>query len=208
MSRALTSGMQTAIAAQVVIPVLFCEFDFDGGTLRFWTGYGSYSWGGNTWLGSGNVIGTSAIKEVADNSAQGTSFTLNGVPSALISTALTEPYQGRAAKLWLGAFNTGGSLIADPYQIFAGRMDTMTIADVGDTASITLTAENRLIDLNRSRERRYTPEDQAIDYASDTGLRYIAALQNAQIVWGAASSTVAGSGAVVGGTDGGGDGPI
>lgn len=195
MSRALSTDMAAAVIAPVVTPILLCQFDFDGGTVRFWTGIGTLTWGGLDFIGSGNLIGFGAIKEVADNSAQGTSFTLNGIPSALLATALTESYQGRAAQLWLGAFSSGGGLIADPYLIFGGRMDVMSISDGGDTGSITLTAENRLIDLNRSRERRYTPEDLAIEFPADNSLRFVAALQNAQIVWGAASSTVGGSGA-------------
>lgn len=205
MSRALTSGMVTAVTAPVVNPVMLCEFAFDGGIVRFWTGYGTLTWSGSDFTGSGNLIGVSAIKEVADNSAQGASFTLNGIPSSLISTALTESYQGRSAKLWLGAMDSSGALIADPYLIFGGRMDVMSISDSGETGSITLTAENRLIDLNRSRERRYTPEDLAIEFPADNSLRFVAALQNAQIIWGAAGSTVAGSGEPVNSGNGGGE---
>jgi hypothetical protein len=47
-----------------------------------------------------------------------------------------------------------------------------------------LTAESRLIDLERSRERRYTSEDQKIDYPNDKGLEFIADLQDKEIVWG------------------------
>ena len=63
-------------------------------------------------------------------------------------------------------------------------MDTMGIEDTGDTANISLTAESRLIDLERSRERRYTSEDQKIDYPNDKGLEFIADLQDKEIVWG------------------------
>lgn len=206
MSRDLTSGMVSAVAAKVVMPIMLAEFGFDGGTVRFWTGYGTLTWGGNAFAGSGNLIGISAIREVSDNSAQGTSFTLNGIPSSLLSTALSESYQGRPCKIWIGAIDSSGATIADPYLIFGGRMDTMTITDGGETGSIGLSAENRLIDMNRSRERRYTPEDLAIEFPADNSLRFVAALQSAQIVWGAGASTVAGSGAPVdSGNNGGGE---
>lgn len=195
MSRALTSGMQTAVAATVVRPALFAALEFDSGTVRMWTGLGSIVWDGNTYLGAGNMCGVAPIQEVADNSAQGTSFTLNGIPSSLLSLALTESYQGRSAKLWLAAFDASNAIIADPYLIFGGRMDTMTIDDGGETGSITLTAENQLIDLNRSRERRYTDQDQKIDYPTDRGLEYIAGLQDKQIVWGSGTNTSAAGGA-------------
>ena len=63
-------------------------------------------------------------------------------------------------------------------------MDLMSIDDSGDTANINVTAESRLIDLDRTRERRYTSEDQKIDFPNDKGLEFIADLQDKEIVWG------------------------
>ena len=74
--------------------------------------------------------------------------------------------------------------MADPYAIFQGQMDLMTISDGGDTATIKLTAESRLIDLDRSRERRFTSEDQKIEFPDDKGLEYVDDLQDKEIVWG------------------------
>ena len=47
-----------------------------------------------------------------------------------------------------------------------------------------MTAESKLIDLERSRARRYTSEDQKIDYPDDKGLDFIADLQDKAVVWG------------------------
>ena len=79
---------------------------------------------------------------------------------------------------------SNGSVVSDPYAIFKGQMDTMSISDSGETAIITVRAESRLIDLDRSRERRYTSEDLKIDFPDDKGLEYIDDLQDKQITWG------------------------
>ena len=63
-------------------------------------------------------------------------------------------------------------------------MDVMTIEDAGATATINVSAESRLIDLDRSRTRRFTSEDQKIDYPNDKGLEMVASLQDKQITWG------------------------
>jgi hypothetical protein len=63
-------------------------------------------------------------------------------------------------------------------------MDVMTIEDAGATANINVTAESRLIDLDRSRARRFTSEDQKIDYPDDKGLEMVASLQDTVIIWG------------------------
>ena len=63
-------------------------------------------------------------------------------------------------------------------------MDVMTVDDDGATAQISITAESKLIDLERSRARRYTSEDQKIDFPNDKGLEFITGLQDKTIVWG------------------------
>ncbi len=197
MSRGLTSGLATAVTSRVVHPILLVALSFDSGVVRMWSGIGNLVWSGDTYLGAGNFGRVQPFKEVVDGSAQGTAFTLNGIPSSLLALALNENYQGRPAKLWLAALDSSNAIIADPYLIFGGRMDTMTISDDGNTGSITMTAENRLIDLNRSRERRFTDQDQKIDYPTDRGLEYVVGLQDKQVVWGAGTNSAAGGGEYV-----------
>lgn len=75
-------------------------------------------------------------------------------------------------------------LLGDPILLFDGRLDTGTIEDGGDRSAIILSYESRLIDLERARERRYTDEDQRIDYPEDAGFAYVAALQDQVFTWG------------------------
>ena len=63
-------------------------------------------------------------------------------------------------------------------------MDTMVIADEAETASLSITLENRLVDFERARVRRYTSEDQKIDFPNDKGLEFVADLQEKEILWG------------------------
>lgn len=188
MARSLTADFKNHIAGVAVTPILLFYADFPSGAVRVWSGYGNLSWRGNTYTGVGNFGGVDRVDESSDQSAKGIVFSLSGIPSSLISVALADAYQGRTCTLWLGALDSTGAVIADPYQFFSGRMDVMEIEDGGDTAIIRLTGENRLIDLNRPRARRYTHEDQQIDYAGDLGLEYVAGLQDKKIYWGVAGA--------------------
>ena len=78
----------------------------------------------------------------------------------------------------------GESLIADPFLCFAGRLDVPDMVIGGERMTIAVAYESRLIDLDRARERRYTSEDQKIDYPDDLGFDFVPALQDMQIVWG------------------------
>jgi hypothetical protein len=112
-------------------------------------------------------------------------FSLSGIPSEMISISLSQVEHNRPATVWLGALDLStGALIADPYQLFTGFTDVPTIEEGGDTSTITLTAENKLIDLDRARTRRYTTEDQQIDDPTDLGFEFVPSLQDATVVWG------------------------
>ena len=74
--------------------------------------------------------------------------------------------------------------MADPYAIFSGSIDILTINENADAHSISVQLESRLITLERSKTRRFTKEDQQIDFPDDLGLNNIAKLQDKQIEWG------------------------
>jgi hypothetical protein len=79
--------------------------------------------------------------------------------------------------------NGSGSVIGAT-TVFEGRMDQMQVRKAGDTCEIRISLESNLIDLNRSRERRYTHEDQQSDYSGDKGFEYVVSLQNKRVTWG------------------------
>jgi hypothetical protein len=192
MARDLTASMISATTANVVAAALLFKAEFDSGDLCAWTGYGDLTFGGDTYQGVGDLGGVDNVEETMDIRANGATVTLSGIPSSLLAIALAEPYQGRPATLYLAALNlTTGALIADPYPILSGRMDVMSIEEGADTATISLTVENNLIELTRSKERRYTHEDQQIDFPGDLGLEYVAGIQEKPLNWGVSSPAAA-----------------
>lgn len=184
MARDLTAGFITEISAQQLQAALLAAFEFDSGTTRVWSGYGNVTWDGNTYTGVGDLGSVENITESEEIKANGTSVTLTGVPSAAVSLALLEDYQGRPAHIWFAVMDTAGVIIDDPYEVFSGRMDVMELVDDGDNATLGISLESDLIDLQKSRERRYTPEDQKIEYPDDLGLDFVAFIQDAEITWG------------------------
>ena len=184
MSRSLTTAFNNEIISSELSPFWAVSLAFEDGTFYSWTGYGNLTFGGNTYIGSGDIMNISGVQESSEIKANGVQIALSGLPTELISAALTDPYQGRTAKIFFGTLDSSGNVIADPYMMFRGSMDLMTIEDSGETATILVTAESRLIDLDRARERRFTSEDQKIDYPNDKGLEFITSLQEKSIVWG------------------------
>ena len=184
MSRVLSNAMKEMAVAKVVRPIFLVHMVFDSSQLNIWSGIGDLSFDSVTYTGLGDLLSISEIKETSDISATGISVSLSGVKTSLIAVAKDQDYQGRELTVRLGAFNESGSLIADPVIIFSGFMDTMTIAEAGAYSSITIAVENKLVAFERAKVRRYTAEDQKIEYPADKGFEFVTSIVQKEIFWG------------------------
>lgn len=184
MTRTVETAMDTQISADSFAPILLIEGRFASGVVRIWNGYDPIPWDGKTWQGKGDLIGFSGVEETQEIEARSASVILTGIKSSLISLALDKSeYRGKPIKVWFGAVS-GGSIVVDPIVIFNGRMDTATIQDEGETATIEMKCESVLASLTRSKVRRYTDEDQKRTYPSDKFFEFVTAIQDTAITWG------------------------
>ena len=207
MSRSLDPTTVDNINKDVVRPFNAIEFKFDGdNVLRLWTGIGTLTLDdGTEWVGSGALLSISDIEETSEMSVRGATVSLSGIPSEVISLALSEPYQGRVCNIYFGTFTEEGSLLKEDSdfillqdgskilvdigskgfnEIFSGYMDQMNIEESADTATIEVTVENKLVDLERARVARYTSGYQKSIYPNDLGLDFVESLQDKQLPWG------------------------
>lgn len=190
MTRSLSTEVQSVVASTEVRPFLIFEGEFwdaVGGTpdyVRAWSGLGDLSWDSKTWIGTGTLISITDVKETQDNSANGITVTLNGVPSDLISLALQSIRQGKIGTVWLGFMNESNTIVDSPILLFQGRLDIPSIDEDGENCAISITYESRLIDLKRPREARYTDQYQQDTYPGDLGCNFVASIQEINLVWG------------------------
>jgi hypothetical protein len=182
--RGLTTPQDGALQAPHVPGLCLVQLDFDQ-TIRLCNlGY-TYSWNGYDWIGTGALGSIEQINEGADLEAKGVNLTLSGIPSDIIATALGEQYQGRRAQVWYAPLDDAYQIIGAPIRVFYGRIDTMDI-EVGETSSITLSAESKLVDWARPRVSRYNHEDQIAKYPDDLGFQYVAKMVEVELIWGRA----------------------
>ena len=175
--------MLAAIMARNLRISILCDLMFPSAPTYAWAGTYNLSANGNTYLGLGALGGIGKTEEKNDGTATGLSLTLSGVPLSQIAIAVDANYQGAQVKLWLACFDSTWALI-DTYQFFGGIMDIMTVKDGADTATIALSAESRMIETQRARVRRYTHDDQQIDFPGDNGFQFVNTLQLLQLYWG------------------------
>ncbi len=187
MSRTIDSALNVELTGDSTAPIFLGKFEFPSADVNIWTGYGELVFAGDTYTGGGQLIGISPIGETQLLRAAGVEFSLTGLPSANLSLSLNEDYSERPATLWLGVIDATKSLVGTPIIIFKGRMDVMSIRESGETTDVTISVENRLIDLERAKERRYTDEDQQKQFLGDLGLEFVVSLNDGkEITWGKA----------------------
>lgn len=185
MTRDLNSAIIDAVDSGVLDVFVGVEAFFPSGVVRLWAGVGEMMVSGRVFTGAGSLIQVSEVEETATLSASGVTLTLSGVPSTLISLALSEPYQNSLLNVYFGVVKP--SPVASV--IFSGYVDQMIVSDGPESMTITVTVENKLIDLERPRSRRYTHEDQQSRYPGDRGLEFVESLQTKEIFWGKARPT-------------------
>ena len=189
MSRTVNGTLLTNAQAKLVRPALLATFDFQAGVVRVWTGIGNLVYGGNTYTGVGEFGSVSTIAETTDLRANGVSFQLNGWPSSLLSTILAETYHGRDVTLLLATFDSSMVMSGTPLTVFQGKTDAISLHMTPEGCSITVNAESRAIDFLRNLERRYTHQDQQINFPADTAFIYMSDAAQKTFAWGGSGTT-------------------
>lgn len=176
----MRSFSPTVISALESSGVSLCyavEMFYDSGTVRIWTGVGNKTFNGEVYTGTGSLLSISDPEEGEDLAARGISITLSGIDSGLINLAQSEPYQGRVCKVYLGVNE-------ELVEIFSGFMDVMMIQDSGESSTITLSVESKMMVLSRAVPLRYTSESHKSRYPNDTFFDYTNDLADREVIWG------------------------
>ena len=189
MSRGFPSAVLTALSEQHVVLVTFAELQFPSGTLYLHNSIGTYTWGGQDWLGVGDLGEISQIEEGAEISPYKITLSLSGLDPDISGAALTEDYYLQPVKVYLGVLDSDDDLIADPTIVWEGSMDQMMVsvgAEGGDV--ISLTAESELARFDKASNLRYTDTQQQSEFSGDIAFEFMADIEGAKIRWGDANS--------------------
>lgn len=138
-------------------------------------------WGGETWIGA-RGLGSIAPIEETPNVVTGLQLTLAGVTEAHIATVLAEPIQGQPVIIRLAVLDPTTEppgLAVDP-NVWQGLLDVQRFNEAA--ATITVTAENRLVEWDRPRLLRYSDADQRRVWPSDGFFKLAASMAEREIV--------------------------
>ena len=171
---------------QAIFFAIKAEFDTDD--ILVWSGTDDIVINSETYLGAGSLLSVSSTEENSELKSNGMAVSLSGMDSTIVNYALTENYQNRPITLFMGYVMGGTNEVAGTLTAFKGRMTSLIINDSPEGSRVTIDSENRLVDLDRPSNLRYTKESQNFLHSGDTSLNRVASLQDKIILWGKTST--------------------
>jgi hypothetical protein len=186
MTRWVNAANATAAAQNAFGMVTLADLNFASGTLYVHDGLGTLLFNGNSYIGLGQYGAMDAIIEDTTNTARTVALTLSGVEPGLVTSAMTENYQGRTVTLYIGPINVNTlQWIATPETVWEGRMDYMTIDIQESAATIKMNCEHRLF--REPLIARYTDQDQQLAHPGDTFFNLLWQIPLSSANWGSVS---------------------
>lgn len=184
MSRSLNGSFASALVSSHIRPRFLFEATF-GGTTYYWcTGSHDISYNGNLYLGNGYLQTPALVDEDIEMSATTNSIALTGEPSVLMSIIFGSAAHTNTGKMYFALVNEDLTIIGTPHEMFSGKLDVVEILDDPNTATIKISYENKLIELDKQKELRYTDECQKTYYPTDKGFIYMQQTADWKGYWG------------------------
>jgi hypothetical protein len=201
MNKLVDALTQASIDSGQLAGVILGKFHFDP-ILRYTNAYQDIYWdeagtGEVKYQGLGHLASISTLTESQELSAQTIQLTISGIPNQSITDIFGNTYIGQPCYLWYATLNKQTYAVEGgqngPVLIFAGNMDYGNIT-FGDTGTIILNVTSRLADWERPRGGRFNDGYQRrhVD-PTDSGFKFVEAIQNKPINWGGVTLSDPGS---------------
>ena len=164
------------------------SLEFDSGTLNLWSGIGDFVGSDSlTYTGAGELLNIQNVEEDNELSSTNMTISISGLSENIVTYATTEDYQNRPVTIKMFFFHPDTDDEIGNVILFKGRMDTLTVND-GESFSVVISAENKLIDLTRPKNLFYTAETQNFLHSGDKGLEFVAKIREQTVNWGSLTS--------------------
>lgn len=181
--RSLSGPTVAALNSSSVGIVQFIHMAFSPTPIALNTSTWDLTFGGVVYKGAYGLGAISAITDKA-GSVEGLNFDLFADASH-VALALDEAniIQGVVCTIRTAIIETTNFTVLDAPVEWLGKLDTMSIGEDGKTATISVTAESKAVDLMSGNSFLYTPEDQAVINSVDKSFAFVVDQVDKPIVW-------------------------
>ena len=175
MTRSLTSAVKTELATNDIRPVHLITLGF-GTPVNItdcsFSLTSSVSGSSVTYNASDFILGISNHTEETDITKSSVSLVLSGADQTFISTVLGENVVNDSVDIFRGFLNDSNALIADPFLLYSGTIDTFTISEKGKDSTVNLQVVSHWADFDKTNGRKTNNTSQQRFFSADVGMDF------------------------------------
>ena len=175
MTRNLTTTLKNELANYVLRPVHLITFNFStpvNFTDCSFALTSSISGSSVTYNPQGFVKNLSQFSEEVDITKSSLRIGLSAVDQTYISIVLNENVVNDQVKIFRGFLDSNNSLIADPFLLYDGQIDTFEINEGEDSSDIIFTVVSHWADFQKISGRKTNPTSQQRFFSGDNGMEF------------------------------------
>lgn len=181
----LTVAQQTALEQRSVPIAYFVKLELETQTLYVSNFNRTYTWGGQDWIGLGQIGSISEIKssDSADPNAVSLNINIANLTFLTIGVGEVEEYRGRPVSIYMCPLDAEYNLIDTPVKTWGGSMDVLALTADTENSGITMRCEPSAKRLRRRSPLRANHAQQQARYPQDLGFEYLQDLIANPRVW-------------------------
>lgn len=181
--RNIDADLKAAAQSQVFKYVVLVDLAFPSGNVRVHNSVGTYSFGGNDYLGVGAFGSIDVIAESNNLVDSPIKLSLSSVTDEIIEALRNDDIYGRDADIYLCALDEDNQLKGTPTNWVSGYMEKKELI-VGQDSGVAITIQTRAARLKQRNNKRYTIEAHQVDYPEDMFFQFLPYVIGAEIPWG------------------------
>ena len=182
MARSLTSLVKSQLAGNKLNPVTLVYLNIGGGQ-RFTDHYKDITYDTNTYTASSLLLGVSDVGENNEVAVDSITVAFTGADQTIISLLLNNDYMDKEAEIYKGFLDSSQALIADPFLLFKGRIESFSIEEDATNSQVSVSIASHWSDFEKEKGRKTNTNSQQLFFAGDVGFDY-SSKSVQQIKWG------------------------
>jgi len=184
MTRTLTTALKNELATDSLQPITLVYINVGTG-FRFTDHYKDITYDSNTYSASSLFTKLTSVTESSEVEVSNITLSFSGADQTIISLFLSNSYMEKEAEVYKGLLNTSEAVIADPFLLFKGRIESFSIDESINQSNANIVVASHWSDFSKIEGRKTNTGSQQIHFSTDKGFE-LASQTVQDIKWGRA----------------------
>jgi hypothetical protein len=182
MTRTLTTAVKNELLTDSLQPITLVYINVGTG-FRFTDHYKDITYDSNTYSASSLFTRLSSVTESSEIEVSNITLSFSGADQTIISLFLSNNYMEKEAEVYKGFLNSSEAVIADPFLLFKGRIESFSIDETINNSNANIVVASHWSDFSKIEGRKTNTGSQQLHFSTDKGFEF--ASQTVQdIKWG------------------------